>query len=118
MGRHGKHGIAIAQTPSKSCSVLEGRDDGEPIDDDRRELIFELSRRAHELRGLAGSVGLGLSMARTLAERTDGELVSEHGGRESIFRVSLPAARAARAACPYLGAIRIPPSIRIDSPFM
>jgi len=96
--RYGGHHITIRQEAKDGRSILEVADDGDPIDADRRDLIFEPYGRAHELRGLAGSVGLGLSVARTLAELMGGDLVYDHDGTESVFRLTLPTSRLQRAA--------------------
>lgn len=66
-------------------------DDGEPLDPDDAQRIFESYERG---RGRLDprSVGLGLSVARRLAGLMGGEIVYEHDGNYSTFIVTLPAA--------------------------
>ena len=65
-------------------------DDGAPIPDDERALIFEPFKRAHRERRARGA-GLGLSIARRTVERHGGRiglLPAEHG---NCFYFTLPA---------------------------
>jgi PAS domain S-box-containing protein len=66
-------------------------DDGEPLDPEEAERIFESYARGSGLLD-AKSVGLGLSVARKLASLMDGYIVYHHDGRYSSFIVTLPAA--------------------------
>lgn len=67
---------------------LEVRDDGDGIPDEEASRIFE----PYVTTGVGGSVGLGLSVARQLAELMGGSLEYEYISGESIFRLSLPLA--------------------------
>jgi signal transduction histidine kinase len=69
---------------------LEVRDDGEGIPNDDAERIFEPYVTGNA--GVQGSVGLGLAVARQLAELMEGSLRYSRTGGESIFRLELPAA--------------------------
>lgn len=66
---------------------LEIRDDGEGVADEESEKIFEPYSSAHS--GVASSVGLGLSVARQLAELMGGSLTYRRDGAESVFRLEL-----------------------------
>jgi PAS domain S-box-containing protein len=66
-------------------------DDGPPLDPHEAERIFESYERGSGLLD-ARSVGLGLSVARKLANLMGGRLVYQHDGRYSCFIVTLPAA--------------------------
>lgn len=68
---------------------LEVRDDGEGVDEDMVDAIFDPYTTAHE--GFAGSVGLGLSVARQLAQMMGGSLDYRNDGQETAFRLELPA---------------------------
>lgn len=72
-------------------AILEVRDNGEPLDPQDRDRIFEAYTRAHDRPGVTVSVGLGLSVSRRLARLMGGDLTYDHDGWESIFRLELPA---------------------------
>lgn len=67
---------------------LEVRDNGNGIPDEESERIFE----PYVTSGARGSVGLGLSVARQLAELMGGTLHYERSAAESVFRLQLPIA--------------------------
>jgi signal transduction histidine kinase len=67
---------------------LEVRDNGAGVPSDRVPKIFEPYGTAHS--GVKGSVGLGLSVSRQLAELMNGSLTYRHDGDESVFRLELP----------------------------
>jgi signal transduction histidine kinase len=67
---------------------LEVRDNGVGVQPDRVSKIFEPYGTAHS--GVKGSVGLGLSVSRQLAELMKGSLTYRHDGNESVFRLELP----------------------------
>lgn len=67
---------------------LEVRDNGEGIPDEDSERIFE----PYVTSGAGGSVGLGLSVSRQLAELMGGTLDYERSAAESVFRLQLPIA--------------------------
>ncbi len=69
---------------------VEVRDDGEGVPSDAAEIIFEPYGTAHS--GFSASVGLGLSVARQLAEMMGGSLTYHRDDSETIFRLELPAA--------------------------
>ncbi|HUG32986.1 MAG TPA: PAS domain-containing sensor histidine kinase [Acidimicrobiia bacterium] len=67
---------------------LEVRDNGNGIPDEQADRIFQ----PYVSTGADGSVGLGLAVARQLAELMGGTLVYEHSAAETVFRLQLPAA--------------------------
>jgi signal transduction histidine kinase len=69
---------------------LEVRDNGGGIPDEESERIFE----PYVSSGAVGSVGLGLSVSRQLAELMGGTLHYERSAAESVFRLQLPTADA------------------------
>ena len=69
---------------------LEIRDNGEGVRQDQARMIFEPYATAHS--GVEGSVGLGLSVARQLAELMGGSLTYHRDRGETVFRLELPAA--------------------------
>ncbi len=71
--------------------ILEVRDDGEPLAPSSRAAIFEPYTRARQREGTTASVGLGLTVSRRLARHMGGDLVYDHDGHETIFRMTLVA---------------------------
>lgn len=69
---------------------LEVRDDGDGVPIEEETQIFEPYATAHS--GVKESVGLGLSVARQLAELVDGSLTYRRDLAETVFRLELPAA--------------------------
>jgi len=67
-------------------------DNGPPLPGDATEKIFEPYQRAHHTSGQPDSVGIGLSIARTLARLMDGDVTYRCVGNWNIFRLSLPPA--------------------------
>jgi signal transduction histidine kinase len=64
-------------------------DSGPALDPEEAQRIFEAYERGSGLLD-ARSVGLGLSVARKLAELMNGHLVYKHDGTFSSFIVTLP----------------------------
>ncbi len=75
---------------------LEVRDNGEGVHPDDVDRVFEPYGTSD--RGVSGSVGLGLSVARQLAEMMGGSLVYRREGNETVFRLELPLAGLPEAA--------------------
>lgn len=69
---------------------IEVRDNGEGIPEEEAERIFEPYVTGNS--GVKGSVGLGLAVARQLAELMGGSLQYERSAAESVFRLQLPLA--------------------------
>jgi signal transduction histidine kinase len=69
---------------------VEVRDNGVGVPAIESERIFEPYSSAHT--GVTGSVGLGLSVARQLAELMGGSLTYRRDQGESVFRLELPLA--------------------------
>ena len=74
---------------------LEVRDNGEGIPRSMREQVFEPYARAKNSATQPASVGLGLSVARRLAEMMDGELELSDADGWTVFTLTLPASVAA-----------------------
>jgi signal transduction histidine kinase len=69
---------------------IEVRDDGDGVSPSQAAVIFEPYTTAHP--GATGSVGLGLSVARQLAELMGGTLTYRRDSNETVFRLELPLA--------------------------
>ena len=91
--RYGGSSIRVTGVLAADWAVLEIRDDGPPLEVSDRDRIFSPYQRGHRpTTGAPDSVGLGLTVSRTLAELMGGSLTYRHDGRESVFRLSLPRA--------------------------
>jgi signal transduction histidine kinase len=74
-------------------AVVEVRDNGTGIPFEQQERIFEPYTRAHDRPGTTASVGLGLAVARQLAELMGGDVEYGREDGESVFRLTLPLAK-------------------------
>jgi signal transduction histidine kinase len=73
-------------------AVLEVLDDGPGIEPDKRELVFQRFTRLDASRSKdAGGTGLGLPIARQIAEASGGRLRIEDSARGARFVLRLPA---------------------------
>jgi PAS domain S-box-containing protein len=81
--------IELAGTPEWSKVVVADNGSGVPVTEE--DSIFEPFRRAHDAPGMPGSVGLGLSVARKLAEMMNGTLTYRRVGARTEFELALPA---------------------------
>ena len=70
---------------------LDVRDNGSGVPPAEVAKIFEPYERAHDAAGQPMSVGLGLTVSRTLAEMMGGRLEYRYEGSWSVFRLELPA---------------------------
>lgn len=82
--------VRIGEVDGQALVVVS--DDGAGIPDDAIESVFEPYQRAHNASGTTASVGLGLSVARSLARMMGGDLVYRRRHRRSEFELTLPAA--------------------------
>lgn len=90
--RYGGNQIVVETAERTDVVLLRILDNGPGIPSGEQEAIFLPYHRANRLKGLAGSVGLGLSIARTLARLMGGELRYSHQDGWSCFELELPAA--------------------------
>lgn len=87
--RYGGSNVEVATSREPGTLVVEVFDDGAGIPAEDHERIFVAYERAHQSEGQPGSVGLGLTVSRTLAELMGGSLTYRFDGR-SVFRLELP----------------------------
>lgn len=95
--RYGGNSIRIQSETVGDDTYLTVLDDGRGVSPTRRNSIFEMYERDHGNLAPAApvaSVGVGLAVARQLAELMDGDLVYDYSGGWSRFRLRLPSAPA------------------------
>jgi signal transduction histidine kinase len=80
--------ICIYDSPTPRAEV---RDNGEGIPLGERERVFDAYQRAHDAPGLTASMGLGLTISRSLARLMGGDLTYRYEKGESVFELHLPA---------------------------
>lgn len=86
--RYGGNHIEVVMSSTTGSRAVEVIDDGPGIPEGDRERIFVAYERAHDAQGQPGSVGLGLTVSRTLADLMGGSLTYSYDGR-SVFRLEL-----------------------------
>ena len=90
--KHGGPNIGMFGRTTTGSYLVSVVDDGAGVSPEIADRLFD--RFVHDGRGalLAGSVGLGLNIARSLSEAMGGSLVYERVGSSTVFTVSLPLA--------------------------
>lgn len=86
----GSHIEVRIQDREQKVSVLV-IDDGQGIDAEEVDLIFEPYETLRTAGAIPGSMGLGLAVSRTLARLMGGELTHRYEGGECLFELTLPA---------------------------
>jgi signal transduction histidine kinase len=81
--------VVVEPRPNRVRFVVS--DDGDGVDPGERQSIFEPGRRGTNSAGSSGA-GLGLALARRLAQAASGDVTYEGNGRGARFVVSLPTA--------------------------
>ncbi|MDJ0663435.1 MAG: HAMP domain-containing sensor histidine kinase [Acidimicrobiia bacterium] len=89
--RYGGTNRRVLAFSNGDFAVVEVRDDGAPVPLQQREAMFQpYARTRKAVEGQPESVGLGLTVAKSLATIMNGDLTYEHDGQESVFRLTLP----------------------------
>ncbi|MFI6457007.1 sensor histidine kinase [Streptosporangium amethystogenes] len=89
--RHADSAITVTVMPESGTAVLEVCDDGEGIPPDQHEVIFQrFARLEASRRRDSGGTGLGLPIARQIAETHGGTLTIEDSPRGARFVLRLP----------------------------
>ncbi len=91
-GRYGGPDRVISFGIDGGTAFIEVADDGPEIPDEALETLFAPYTRPEHRPGVSGSVGLGLTVARSLAEAMQGSLRACRRGSRTVFRLELPAA--------------------------
>ncbi|MGC2241276.1 MAG: HAMP domain-containing sensor histidine kinase, partial [Acidimicrobiia bacterium] len=90
--RYGGSVVVVRVSRSSHLVAIEVTDDGPGIPREQWDRIFEPYRRGHDHAGQPGSVGIGLAISRSLAERMGGALVYDYEAGLSRFRLELESA--------------------------
>jgi two-component system OmpR family sensor kinase len=90
--RHGGDDIEIEVGTDTDAVFLEVRDDGPGLPEEEWERIFDPYYRYQSEPSQPGSAGLGLTVARGLAQLMEGNLTYRHLNGKSVFRLRLPRA--------------------------
>ena len=93
--RHAESTITVTLTLDSGTAVLEVQDDGEGISPDQRDIVFQrFTRLEASRRKDAGGTGLGLPIARQIAESHGGTLTIEDSARGARFVLRIPGSAA------------------------
>ncbi|HZD23176.1 MAG TPA: ATP-binding protein [Acidimicrobiia bacterium] len=87
---HGQPPVSIRIGPGEEHTHLKIIDNGPGIPDQHRETIFDAYQRLHTSQSQPSSIGLGLTVSRTLAQLMNGHLSYEYGAEGSTFKLTLP----------------------------
>lgn len=87
--------MAAERAEDAGTAVLSVADDGPGIPPEARESVFERFTRLDDARAADGGAGLGLAIARDIAERHGGDLVldADAGAVGARFVLRLPVAQ-------------------------
>lgn len=85
--RHARSAVTVMLERGPETAAIRVANDGPPVPDEDRERIFE---RFVRLEQSPGGAGLGLPIARRIAEAHGGQLVLEKGPTGVCFTVTLP----------------------------
>ncbi len=92
--RYGGILVTVSVKRVDGQALVEVSDNGPPMKTADMNRIFEPYTRSEGIIAAPGSIGLGLTVSRTLARLQDGDLVCVREGAFNVFRVSLPLASA------------------------
>jgi signal transduction histidine kinase len=87
--RYGGERIRVVVVDGQSPSI-QVRDNGVGIPEEERERVFDPYQRASSAPELSASMGLGLTISRSLARLMGGDLTYVFEDSESIFELTLP----------------------------
>jgi signal transduction histidine kinase len=88
--RYGGDEVVVHTRTEDSTAILEVRDNGDALQPELRERIFEPYESSGPVGGQPAAIGLGLAVSRTLAELMSGTLKYRHEDGWSVFELRLP----------------------------
>jgi EAL domain-containing protein (putative c-di-GMP-specific phosphodiesterase class I)/signal transduction histidine kinase len=89
-GSYGGENILVRMSTAYRKVVVEVVDDGVGLPTESEDVVFQAYHTYRQLDGMAPSLGLGLSVARTLARAMGGDLAYKRDAEQSVFELSLP----------------------------
>lgn len=93
--KYGGEKIEVSGEPADENVIIRVVDNGDGVADDLVDNIFEPYESAHNEPSQPGSLGLGLSISRTLARLMGGDLSYHRIADHTEFRLTLPALKGA-----------------------
>ncbi|MDJ0665299.1 MAG: GAF domain-containing sensor histidine kinase [Acidimicrobiia bacterium] len=87
--RYGGDDVSVTAGPVDGVVAVVVTDDGPGIPEQDRDMVFQAYGRSHLSEGKPGSIGLGLTVSRYLAEAMGGQLEYERVGTTSRFTLTL-----------------------------
>jgi signal transduction histidine kinase len=88
--KYGGDNVMVRVGYDSGKAFVRVEDDGEGVEPEERETIFEPYRRAHDAPGLTASMGLGLAISRQLARLMGGDLTYARTSSLTVFTLSMP----------------------------
>ncbi len=88
--RYGGDDVAVTAEACNGEVVVRVTDDGPGIPEEDRDMVFQAYGRSNLSEGKPGSIGLGLTVSRYLAEAMGGRLEYERTDGASCFTLTLP----------------------------
>ena len=98
--RYGGPNVGVHVEADGEIAAVSVVDDGSGVPEAEVESIFEPYQTAHEIGTQPGSVGLGLSVALSMARLMGGDLTHTRQDGITMFRLSLPAVSAPVSVVP------------------
>lgn len=99
--KHGGDHIRIESRANEGMVEIAVSDDGPGIAPDMRDRLFDRFTHDGEEALLAGSVGLGLAIARSLARKMRGDVIYDDTAPSTTFCLALPSAAVQLPADPF-----------------
>jgi signal transduction histidine kinase len=92
--RYGGEHIRVSLESREGTVSVIVADDGDGVSSEDEGSLFLAYRGGTSLKGVAGSTGLGLWIARSLAQKMNGHLVYRRQSEQTVFELILPVAPA------------------------
>jgi EAL domain-containing protein (putative c-di-GMP-specific phosphodiesterase class I)/nitrogen-specific signal transduction histidine kinase len=89
-GSYGGENVGVRIFSANRTGVVEVADDGQGLTAGAKDRVFRSRYTNPQKGGLAPSLGLGLSVARTLARAMGGNVTYERKAGQSVFELTLP----------------------------